>query len=593
MTPTLNELKPFQSFLFLEDSSGAPAEPGRLKRGLSKLILAIDGTKALKWVSAAAKEGDLTTLHATYVRDKQASWTSSPAFMDRQHHLSLVSAMASLYCLYLSDGALLERVAREVDGREAEPWKSVRQVPPGRLNALFIKGRTKTLWLRGVHARSTFKADQKVLSGLNLIDALDPLGDQSYTFTAARCQSDLAGRKAAYGVAPLKSRAWFGQSKDWQAYRELVDSLLTLLSTTTEERLDPLPVLSVPTDNIDDWSQVGEVFDVGVVPNPLLNPAELQGHDQSEGGEPELEIEVVNAQPPRVTVAVRDVQSQRHGNYALKLALQPGRVLCEFESESGGDECDELLSTLRLAQDRLSIHFSRGVTASAGRLHRVRYRDLPFEGFVWSPFTTLELRNEKPDPLSPATIGNGESLFCWVVRNWRSGTLPWPCDGGWLACNDGSTELADFVHFDPVQPCLSLIHVKATKAGEKRAIAVSPFEVVVAQAIKNLRHVDPEIAGVEFINRLGKQVKEAVWKDGAPAKRLEMLAALQSAGSGIARRVLVIQPHTRRTAREKALQAAEGTRDRHLVRQLHALLLAAQHDCAALGAEFLVVGHES
>lgn len=593
MNTTLNELKPFQSFLFLEDSSEAPAaEPGRLKKGLSKLILAIDGTKALKWVSAAAKEGDLTTLHATYVRDKQASWTSSPAFMDRQHHLVVVSAMASLYCLYLSDGVLLERIAREVDGSD-EPWKSARQVAPGRLNALFIKGRTKTLWLRGVHARSTFKADQKVLSGLNLVDALDPLGDQSYTFTAARCQSDLAGRKAAYGVAPLKSRAWFGQSKDWPAYRELVERLLKLLSTTTDERADPLPVLSVPAYNISTWSEVGEVFDIGVVPNSLLDPAELQEREGGEGDELDLEIDVVGGKPPLLAVSVRDVQSERNGNYALTLELTPGRVRCEFTAGDQGGEADALLSRLQAAEGQLSIHFSGGVSASGGRLHRVRYRDLHFERFAWSSFAEVEVGKEKPDRLSPATIGEGDSLFCWVVKNWRNGMLPWLPKGGWLACNDGALELADFLHFDPVEPRLSLIHVKATKAGKKREIAVSPFEVVVAQAVKNLRHVDPEIAGEEFMSRLGKQIREAVWKDGKLAGRAQMLAALRRAGSGSSRRVVIVQPHTRRTARDQALRARHGSRERHLIRQLHTLLLAAQRDCAALGADFLVVGHES
>lgn len=604
MVLNVNDLRPFQSLLFLEVESGPASDPGQLKLRLSNLVKAIDGTKPIKWSPAASTEGQLTTLYATYVREKQAPWTSNPDFTDRQHHLIVVSAMASLYCLYMSDGALQERVARAVAQDGAADWSGVRLVPSGRLNALFVKGRTKTLWLRGVHARSSFKPDQKVLSGLNLVDALDPLGDQSYTFTAARCQGDLAGVKAPYGVAPLKSRAWFGQSKDWQAYRTLVERLLTWLSATRDEQIDPLPVLSIPTDGIQDLSQLGDVFDVSVIPEAVLSPAELSEEGGDEAGV-DLEVEVRAGTPPLLTVAVRDLQSERSGNYTLKVDLHEGSVQCEFTAPGEQAEDHTLLPTLQALRGQLTIHFSNGISAAAGRLHRVRYRDLPFDGFKWSSFAGSDIDTEKPKALSPeksgakaaplsaATIGKERSLFCWVLRSWRSGKLPWECKKGWLACNDGSLELADFIHFDPLEPRLTLIHVKATKGDEKRSIAVSPFEVVVAQAIKNLRHVDPEIAGTEFSERVAKHVQEAVWNNGKPAKRSQMLAALKKAGAGVARRVVVVHPHVRKSARVKAMKATEGSQQRHLVRQLHALLLGAQHDCAALGADFLVVGHDS
>ena len=86
-------------------------------------------------------------------------------------------------------------------------------------------------------------------------------------------------------------------------------------------------------------------------------------------------------------------------------------------------------------------------------------------------------------------IGTAGSLFCWIKNCWNvnrdSG------NSGWLACDDGSGELADFIHLDEHQGTLSLIHIKgASTSSPTRGISVGAYEVVVSQAIKNLRHLD-------------------------------------------------------------------------------------------------------
>jgi len=164
-----------------------------------------------------------------------------------------------------------------------------------------------------------------------------------------------------------------------------------------------------------------------------------------------------------------------------------------------------------------------------------------------------------------------------------------------LACNDGALEVADFIHLSDGAPAvLTLIHVKGAKNGRAdRGLAVAPYEVVTSQAVKNLRHVDPQLVAAEFSRRLGNQIQDAVWRAGVVARRAEMLAAVVAQGANVARRVVVVQPHTRRQAHELAPTRPEGSRERHLVRQLNGLLLGAQRDCAGVGAEFLVVAHEA
>jgi len=87
--------------------------------------------------------------------------------------------------------------------------------------------------------------------------------------------------------------------------------------------------------------------------------------------------------------------------------------------------------------------------------------------------------------------------------------LNWLPAGGWLASNDGALEVADFIHLsDGGLPTLTPVHAKAAaNNAANRALAVSPYELVVSQAIKNLRHADPILAADEFMNRLGRQIQ--------------------------------------------------------------------------------------
>jgi hypothetical protein len=98
----------------------------------------------------------------------------------------------------------------------------------------------------------------------------------------------------------------------------------------------------------------------------------------------------------------------------------------------------------------------------------------------------------------------------------------------------------------------------------------------------------------EFTQRLATQVQAAVWRDaGVPGARLEMLAAIHACGANLARRVVIVQPQTRRLAHSNGLTATEGSKERHLVRQLNGLLLGAQQTCGSLGAEFVVIGEDA
>jgi hypothetical protein len=464
----------------------------------------------------------------------------------------------------------------------------IESIPSGDLNAAFVQGPTRTLWLAGTHRRTTVKADSKILSGLDLRDALDPLDDQSYYFSAAR--SLVLGMPV--GVTPRRSSLWAGATREWQDFRETVEMLLRQLETVTQPQFAPLPVLAVAAVEA---PAVEGAFDVSLQPPELL--ADDPTIDQATREQLELwglrsHFEILDVEGANLRARIY-LDSEPLGLLHLTADISnPERVRLEADGEAASPATAERYrEALRHCRRThwVKIRYDSGHTISDGAVFEVRFRDVPFSNFMWADLSGFELDREKPDPLSD--IGDQTSLFDWIVRFWpnhnQSTTLP----GGWLACDDGSMEIADFIHLDEVAnpPALSLIHVKgAHGASPQRQISVSAYEVVIGQAVKNLRYLDRLPLEEGLAAGIGRMVGRLVWHDRRPTTRQEMIAALQGVGTNYQRQVVVFQPHVTRTRHDTARATAAGTELARL-RQLDTLLLGADADAHALGAHFSVL----
>jgi len=136
----------------------------------------------------------------------------------------------------------------------------------------------------------------------------------------------------------------------------------------------------------------------------------------------------------------------------------------------------------------------------------MEYKRVGFDGFVTQDFKGINIKKEKPDKFS--NIGNDDSLFCWVQRKFNK---------GYLLCDDGAMEKADFIHLDGGKT-LSLIHVKGAKSdGQERKISVSSYEVVVGQAVKNLLWFERSDLAEALKGRVRKS--NSFWKDGAKSSK--------------------------------------------------------------------------
>ena len=561
--------------------------------------------------SGPIKDGDLKVGCIQYTEKRTPRWSSDEALKDVLNHLVLVCLRKQYVAILLSDPSHAAAISHRFGGETVTGLSALQAVESGVLNAAFAEGPARTLWLSGIHTRTSVKADSKVLTGANLRDALDPLGDQSYYFTAARCMTDLGKRHGPVGLSPRRSRIWTGPSRSWKEFREGVEEILRKLESTEREHLSndtPLPVLAAPVSKVDD---VQDAFDMNVIAPELVSEEaeDADARDLMERWSYRASFSVMATEGPNL-VATVSLDGKPLGSLNVRGDLaDPKRVRFEVTPEPGAADAELLREAAEVCRNRrwLQIRYESGHTLSDGTLYSPRFRDVHFEGWRLPDLAGIDISDEKPTKrdkkgrkkFNPAALGNTQSLFCWVWNNWPS------TDGtarrrGWLACDDGAMEKADFIHFveDANPPRLSLIHVKGSGSAEPgRGISVSDYEVVTAQAIKNLRHVDRQILAEWLDQGLRKFVGRLVWHDGVKQRdRKGMLFALRKARENYTRRVVIIQPrvskHLLEAARaQQAKKAATGIVAR--LRQLETLLVGATAACHALGTDFLVIGDGS
>jgi hypothetical protein len=153
-------------------------------------------------------------------------------------------------------------------------------------------------------------------------------------------------------------------------------------------------------------------------------------------------------------------------------------------------------------------------------------------------------------------------------------------------------EIADFIHLDDQSnpPVLSLIHVKGAKSCKpSRDISVSAYEVVVGQAVKDVRFLDRILLEAGLEAGLEHKIGKLVWYNGDLRTREDMLKALSKIGASYRRCVVVLQPQVTQKKFE-AVRANLAHKDIGRLKQLNTLLHGAQTSCRGVSAEFVVVG---
>ena len=520
----------------------------------------------------------------TYKRRVTPSWTSDRAIEDIENHLVLAIAVDNRLALHFSDvrlrGPLRLNLSSGVHNDLPLSW--LVGLPRAVMSAAFLEdGQARTLWLSGTHRRNALKADSKILSGVDLEYALDPFDDQSFFWSAAR--SNQAELDAVIGVSPSSSRVWTRKAANFEDFVATTAKILRRLNQVKHPAETTFRYLAAPLATINRGA-IHSAFDVSIMP-PDLSPE----RDDDETVEAniasvvyETNLNVMGAASTSPSFSVDAVQNGKSlGTLHVAVTIEDSGKVDFAVDKLQPSDVDRAAFTIIAEQlksgEHLNVRYDTGHSISGRRIFALRNRRVRFDAYEPLDFMHFDIKKEKPSSLD--RIGKENSLFCWVQRHL----------GGWLACDDGSMEKADFIHIDEngVRPVLSLIYVKAAHSeGAGRGVSVSAYEVVTAQAVKNLLWLDRSdlAAGVKTSVRESNHF----WHNHRLADRDEFIKKLEALPANYETCVIVLQPHLS-FATLKRIQQGKPRADALRVDQLNTLLAGAQRTCGAIGAKFKVV----
>lgn len=455
MIKNLSELKPYKSFVLARIKGNTPPTRGVVDTCLDELseVLSLEDGESRRLISRGneAKAGELSAGYLHYVERQPATWTVNSRVVDEINHLVLVCRLNHHVAIYISDTRRRPAIVKRFDRDDDSAGLGIlRKIEPGILNAAFVKGPARTLWLSGTHPRTSIKADNKILSGIELQDALDPLGDQTYYFTAARCAIELDSTVPAVGTSPRGSRIWLSTSRDWNEVRDVVTAILKHLEGVRTPVRAPLPVVAISSV---DAKSVADAFDLAVIPpellsdDPLIQPDERAEMEEWAYG---ATFRVLSSSGPNLRAEIL-LKGVSLGTVDIEVDLGEldhvtWSATGSASSRKTSEDFARALGVLR-RPSWVKVWYDSGHTISDGQVFEQRHRDVPFTDFAWVDFAGYDITKEKPVKLGLTTIGAEDSLFSWVQNKWPL-TERGKTQGGWLACDDGSGEIADFIHLD-------------------------------------------------------------------------------------------------------------------------------------------------
>lgn len=538
-----------------------------------------------------------------YRETAEPSWSEETALKDERNELIVVAVCDHAVALCASDAVMRDRIVKEVSAVRRMPREAI---------AAFVTGEARALWLNGIHTPTASKADTKAVTGLALEYALDPIGDQTYYWSAGRMKSSVAGLAAPQGdgkpkskakakseplvgAAPGHARLWIRRAQDWADFKRVIN-LIVNHALHGPRRPDPLLSLAQP---VYDMTGVNNAYGLAVIPSQLLSEDEISDSDRLEANRWAFEATYEVRPLAGLSLEVEPLIDGRPiGKAELTVTVEEGvaSIALKWTEEPEGRADDRKACGRFLAHsDQIKIFYESGHSIAQGRCYAGGYSDQMFE---WSfrSFTNYAIDREKPlvpngSTLSKCIAVDGDnSLFAYVVEKMFCDHSGQP--RGWLASDDGSMELADFIHVDPQAKVISLVHVKASgKTGAHRLAAPSDYEIVVSQAVKNLRHLDRRKLHDELTKGKGKKIGKAVWFDGKPQKdRSDMLKAIAKLPANAAKVLIVLQPRITQQERDRCWAAGAPDKDAMRMKQIDTLMLGARVSALSCGATFIGIG---
>lgn len=536
-------------------------------------------------------------------------WAPISEVLETSYAYFSVGIANGYFVFHCSDNDVKEIILELLDADSFPVRKISREV----LNYAFIEeSDVKTLWLHGIHKKTSVKADSKALTGSNLRLALDPSGDQSYAYNSLRGNVELLRRNRTFGVNLTESYLWLYRMNNWPEFLTACNAITDKLRRANGKTSStPLETVSHP---ISDTKIMAGAFDFSIVDHDNFGGTNFGAARTSllekiyldydfECIHQIIQDNVVRLRIHHKQGGLRSYIGDIHADPVLvrdQLAFETLKVNMQRGQSGKLDEFARIFKHPPLVQ----VWYESGHAITGGGCYEVSYKASPFAGMYWSDFSRFNILKEKPDiPANGLFLSNigtaGEnSLFSWVyhalirgTNNRRLSHLRMATSSDWLVCDDGSGEISDFLHATTIDNHhhLTLIHVKASNSDSPtRLISVSAHDIVINQAIKNISSLNKNNVVSALKSRIRSNSNKPAWnmQNGVitrtPAVDLINVISKWSAGR-INFHVVIVQPHTLRSAFKN--RANTKPHD-----QLCTLLNSASHQIAGLGGILTVVG---
>jgi hypothetical protein len=542
-------------------------------------VISTSSTNRTKLSGASVnKQGDFFIGSIFYKEATSPAWDPELRFKDVTHHFAWIVVRGKRAALIASDSAMRQSIQSAL--------RSASVISRDDAFAAFVGNKARAAWLNGTHAQTDVKPESKVLMGTAIEEALDPLGDHSFHLSALRSQPAIPTlRSRTLGVALSSGRVWSVRAQ----------SLADLLSDVGA-LFDRLDAPSVPSASYDFLSQpvsglvnVRNAYSVSVLPTALLDPS----------GDGVGAAELTRAQDwayetkYRVTAALNadfNVQVTHRGTDIGTLGVHPTSSGSRITlARTGWQPLDPAMDDLRSEAERylldvkqVKVHYDSGHAISGGECYRGGFVDQLVE-WRWENFTGWDIDSEKPtpNPTLEAAIGlpADKSLFGFVVHTYQL---------GWLACDDGSGEVGDFVHIDPANKKVTLIHAKAASSkSPNRSFSVSDYDLVIAQSIRNIRHLDKEQLLKSLRRSAGRAIADATWHNGVRVTRTSFIDEVAKMGASFSKELVILQPQLTQQKHAACLAPSVSPSTSLRFKQINSLVQGAAMAAFGAGASFI------
>lgn len=596
----VSNFSPFASFIAMRARVSHP-DKGNFVDDVSAALIPPQGWKDVRVMPQPATIGIQPEFVVALTEERPISWDKTWSLENTLHHLLVGFCEGDFALVYVSDSQLKLRLQEALIQGDIKEWRCVEQDV---LNTAFLfDKKLRALWLGATHRSVDVRPNTKVISGSNVREAVEPFGDATFMPSAAR--SGMAG------VSLKRSSIWRGGKSSWDSFCTNGWLLINAMREAVQSGNLAQDIHPALASWCGSFAGVSGAYDVCMADAEAFDPEApiLNRLEELKDFQITLLPRPVGSAQPLEAVFLRllDESSGLIAEVVItpRIDLERVRFRVDWSNVGVKDVRDRFSAIIEPNSELLRIYYDTGHTISGASLSKSAMQDNDFTHFVDGDFSMpaptnrFKIKQEKPSGANMTTWvlqmsqGTDQSLFSWVRRfGLTQLSLAQLATGQtWLYCDDGSGEIADFlhVHIPPnATPRITALHVKGAHSDSPdREISVSAFEVVAGQAIKNLRQILAQTIMTKVTDAIAKAGAPRVWDTpwpapSSPIAQAALQAALANIGAQCDYEVVIVQPHVRRTYYDANLNSVPA-------KKLRTLLFGALAMARSSGATFRVV----